>query len=273
MFANIIEEEDLPLISFDQGTLGEPPMNTAALDGYVTSSAGSGNRDFSTPSPSEGTSSTVPETGMLSSGYMSAPQLSSVSPSPSPTPPSTAVSTTQLPLPLKSVTKSSPSPPSSHTQTPIPSPTPSSPAKSSSPPPVPPNRTKFNIVKHTDVTATPSAANQKDGASSGTVAARSAADSLAQALGIETIPPESGDKNKATTVTSSTATSTSLAEEFGFDTTPDDIDIENLIASMDPTYGVGGNSHSNTASGNISEYVTSNPIQAEANDFTDWTKF
>ena len=100
MFANIPEEnEDIPLISFDQSTqLGG---HTTALDsttdpladGYVT---GGGGSEFRSPTPT-----------MVSSGFVSSLQPSSVSPSPSPT----HLVVTSPQLTLTSQTTPSPPPP------------------------------------------------------------------------------------------------------------------------------------------------------------------
>ena len=94
----------------------------------------------------------------------------------------------------------------------------------------------------------------------------SAADSLAQALGFETIPshtespPSTTEKTTMEGDTATTKTTDPLAEAFGFDTTPED--IENLIQLMAPP--------DSDLPGGVADsgYMTSNPLHTD-----DWANF
>ena len=101
----------------------------------------------------------------------------------------------------------------------------------------------------------------------------SAADSLAQALGFETIPSHAppppsttGNQNASTGdgTNGTTKTADPLAEAFGFDTTPED--IENLIQLMAPDVDL-------QASGGVADngYMTSDPLHTETYD--EWANF
>ena len=112
--------------------------------------------------------------------------------------------------------------------------------------------------------------------------ALSAADSLAQALGFETIPSHTttsdstsdistkASKENGTTTAAAATTSTAsvdpLAEAFGFDTTPED--IENLIELMAPLHSDPQHPGGGVAS---SGYMSSNPMQTDT--CSDWSNF
>ena len=131
MFADILEEnEDLPLISFDQSILGGTPTTDPSPlpDGYVSEGGGATSADFAASSPGETLTGEEVLSGALSgSGYVG-PPAGSHSPSPAPPPVSTP---SQLTLPPQTtpVPSRSPSPPApSHT---LPSHSPQPPATNS----------------------------------------------------------------------------------------------------------------------------------------------
>ena len=111
--------------------------------------------------------------------------------------------------------------------------------------------------------------------------ALSAADSLAQALGFETIPshdtpscttidttkePDTTEGKTTTTARAVSSTTTDpLAEAFGFDTTPED--IEALIQLMSPSDSDLRQPGGVASSG----YTSSNPMHTET--YEDWANF